>query len=73
MRRDSRNIEQVHEINKVIEGDVDPVEATGCQIQNDAVLLCYAETKDWRKCQKELEAFKQCMDQYVKSENINKS
>ena len=73
MRRDSRNIEQVHEINKAIEGDVDPVEATGCQIHNDAVLLCYAETKDWRKCQKELEAFKKCMDKHVKNENINKS
>lgn len=44
-----------------VEGEKDPVEATGCQRENDAVLLCYAETRDWRKCQKELELFKQCM------------
>ena len=49
------------------EGDLDPIEATGCQMENDAVLLCYAETKDWRKCQQELERFKRCMEVYTKN------
>lgn len=48
---------------------IDPVERTGCEKQNDAVLLCYAETKDWRKCKKELEAFKKCMEHYEKDKN----
>jgi hypothetical protein len=43
---------------------LDPIEETGCQLLNDAVLLCYAETKDWRKCRKEVEAFKRCMGAY---------
>ena len=43
---------------------IDPIEQTGCETQNEAVLLCYAETKDWRKCKKELEEFKKCMKQY---------
>jgi len=45
---------------------IDPVEETGCETQNDAVLLCYAGTKDWRKCKKELETFKKCMELYEK-------
>ena len=49
----------------------DPVEKTGCSNLNDAVLLCYAEMKDWRKCQKELEEFKKCMESYEKN-RINK-
>lgn len=44
----------------------DPIEETGCESANDAVLLCYAETKDWRRCKKEVEAFKSCMEQYKK-------
>ena len=43
---------------------IDPIIETGCDSQNDAVLLCFAETKDWRKCKKELEAFKACMNRY---------
>lgn len=50
---------------------VDPIEETGCEAENDVVLLCYAETKDWRKCKKEVEAFKLCMERY-KQKNINK-
>lgn len=46
------------------EGLIDPVVETGCELQNEAVLMCYAETKDWRKCKKELEAFKRCMELY---------
>ncbi len=39
----------------------DPVELSGCAAENDAVLLCYDATKDWRACRKELEAFKKCI------------
>lgn len=43
----------------------DPVEETGCQAQNDAVLLCFSETHDWRKCQPEIEAFRTCYQEYT--------
>lgn len=43
----------------------DPVEETGCQAQNDAVLLCFSETHDWRKCQPEIEAFRACYQEYT--------
>jgi cytochrome c oxidase assembly factor 4 len=46
---------------------IDAVERTGCEEENDAVLLCYAETKDWRKCKKELETFKKCIERYEKT------
>jgi cytochrome c oxidase assembly factor 4 len=42
-------------------GSSDAVEATGCANENDAVLLCYSETKDWRKCKEALAAFRECM------------
>lgn len=53
------------------QADKDPIEATGCEIQNNSVLLCYAETKDWRKCRKELEEFKLCMERF-EAERKNK-
>ena len=40
---------------------------TGCQALNEAVLLCFDEYKDWRKCQKEVMAFKTCFETYTKS------
>lgn len=33
---------------------------TGCAEENLALTLCHADTNDWRKCRKEMEAFKQC-------------
>lgn len=50
--------------------DLDPVLETGCQDLNDAVLLCYADKKDWRACKKELQAFKVCMDLYQRKQAI---
>ncbi len=44
----------------------DPVEATGCSEQNDALLLCFDKYKDWRKCQAELNAFRDCYTEYTK-------
>ncbi len=54
--------------------DEDPVERSGCAAENDALLLCYDATKDWRACRKELEAFKQCMkrdDQVEEKDQLN--
>lgn len=56
---------------------IDPVEATGCQVENETVLLCYAERKDWRKCRIEVEKFKLCMKYHLnikkeEEEEINK-
>lgn len=42
----------------------DPVESTGCQAENDALLLCYDRTKDWRACVKEMRAFRLCFERY---------
>lgn len=53
--------------------EIDPVERTGCEKQNEKVLLCYAETKDWRKCKKELEEFKKCMERYESNQIIKHS
>lgn len=43
----------------------DPVESTGCSAENEAVLLCFDRTKDWRMCKPELEAFRKCYEEYV--------
>jgi hypothetical protein len=42
----------------------DPVESTGCQAENDALLLCFDRTKDWRACVKEMRAFRLCFERY---------
>ena len=71
-----RNSDNESESSKVNDNYIDPIIETGCELQNDAVLLCYADTKDWRKCKKELEAFKACMKRYendnVTINSINK-
>lgn len=33
---------------------------TGCAAENEALLLCHYDTQDWRKCIKEMNAFKAC-------------
>ena len=40
------------------------LEETGCAELNDLVLLCYDKHKDWRKCQGEMRAFKECFQKY---------
>lgn len=37
---------------------------TGCETLNNNVLLCYSETRDWRLCKKQVEAFKECFERY---------
>ncbi|KAF9574139.1 hypothetical protein EC968_007391 [Mortierella alpina] len=36
------------------------IERTGCSVENEALQMCYAETHDWRACQKEMLAFRDC-------------
>lgn len=39
------------------------LEKSGCSQFHYALQDCYFEHKDWRKCQKEMEAFKKCVNQ----------
>lgn len=62
----------MNKISSQDEIDEDPIERTGCAHLNDTVLECWHENgKDWRKCQKELKAFKECLDQYYAKMNKN--
>jgi len=51
----------------------DPVErmlkATGCIQLHYKVQECIAETKDWRKCQKEVHEFRTCMSKHQKAKD----
>ncbi|CAG8561787.1 11654_t:CDS:2 [Rhizophagus irregularis] len=33
---------------------------TGCAKENEELQICFADKKDWRLCQKELNNFKEC-------------
>ncbi|KAJ2454769.1 hypothetical protein EV183_001353 [Coemansia sp. RSA 2336] len=37
------------------------IRRTGCFKENEDVLICHADTNDWRKCLRQLAAFKECM------------
>ncbi|KAJ2371191.1 hypothetical protein IW150_004707 [Coemansia sp. RSA 2607] len=39
------------------------IKKTGCFKENEALLICHADTNDWRKCLAEMNAFRQCMKQ----------
>lgn len=39
---------------------------TGCAKENLALQLCQADSRDWRKCAKEMQAFRKC---WQKNEN----
>lgn len=57
-------------VSAVADNQDDPVdrmiERTGCATQHAAVQFCFADTRDWRKCQKEVGELKLCMDRYQK-------
>ncbi|KAG0250472.1 hypothetical protein BG011_008329 [Mortierella polycephala] len=36
------------------------IERTGCAAENEALQMCYAEKHDWRACQTEMTAFREC-------------
>lgn len=37
------------------------IKQTGCFEENERVLICHADTGDWRKCAEELKAFRDCI------------
>ncbi|KAJ2706283.1 hypothetical protein H4R19_005027 [Coemansia spiralis] len=40
------------------------IRRTGCFAENERVLICHADTGDWRKCADELAAFRSCMQRH---------
>lgn len=36
------------------------IEKTGCSQENEDLQLCFFDTKDWRKCKEEMQAFRDC-------------
>jgi cytochrome c oxidase assembly factor 4 len=36
------------------------IEKTGCFQENEDLQLCFYDTKDWRQCKKEMQAFRNC-------------
>ncbi|KAM9321462.1 cytochrome c oxidase assembly factor 4 homolog, mitochondrial [Gastrophryne carolinensis] len=62
---------QPHDRTRKAEQDEeDPVERmigrTGCTPFHYAVMDCMAEHQDWRKCQPQVQSFKDCMQDYQK-------
>lgn len=57
-------------MNKDSNEEEDPynarIEKTGCFQENERVLICYYENKDWRKCKEEMQAFRDC---FIKNKN----
>ncbi|KAJ2439307.1 Cytochrome oxidase assembly factor 4 [Coemansia sp. RSA 2424] len=39
------------------------IRKTGCFAENERLLICHADTNDWRQCARELAAFRKCMSQ----------
>lgn len=37
---------------------------TGCAAENEAVLLCHADRRDWTKCRDEVKALRECFERY---------
>ncbi|ORY97349.1 hypothetical protein BCR43DRAFT_413689, partial [Syncephalastrum racemosum] len=36
------------------------IEKTGCAQENEDLLICYADKKDWRLCAAEMQKFRKC-------------
>lgn len=36
------------------------IQKTGCQEENDNLLICYHDKRDWRQCSAEMQAFRNC-------------
>lgn len=55
-----------HNRQKPVDDDDDPVEKmlkkTGCLELHYAVQECVADTKDWRKCQSQVQEFRKCVE-----------
>lgn len=48
------------------------IQRTGCSDENEDLQMCYARTKDWRLCKKEMDAFKSCFQHYEMSKKNKK-
>ncbi|XP_063813038.1 cytochrome c oxidase assembly factor 4 homolog, mitochondrial [Pseudophryne corroboree] len=61
---------QAHDRSRKAEDEEDPVDAmigrTGCTAHHYAVQECMVEHQDWRKCQDQVQRFKDCMQDYQK-------
>lgn len=42
------------------------IEKTGCYKENEILQLCFYDTRDWRKCKDEMQAFRDC---FTKNKN----
>ena len=40
---------------------------TGCAAENEAVLLCYADTRDWRRCADAVRTFRACFERHQRN------
>lgn len=49
------------------------IEKSGCSKYHYALQDCYAETRDWRKCKKEMQDFQACTEAQRKLKNRTKS
>lgn len=62
MSTDTTNLPK--EDNRIEEEEDDPynarIEKTGCFQENEDLQLCFFDTKDWRKCKEEMQAFRDC-------------
>ncbi|XP_032637024.1 cytochrome c oxidase assembly factor 4 homolog, mitochondrial [Chelonoidis abingdonii] len=61
---------QGHNWSQKSEDEEDPLDQmilrTGCATFHYAVQECMAEHQDWRKCQQQVQAFKDCMKEHQK-------
>ncbi len=46
---------------------------TGCAKENEELQLCFADKKDWRLCQKELNKFKECWKIYQHDKKLQEN
>ena len=47
------------------------ISKTGCFAENEALQLCHADTGDWRKCIKEMQAFRECWAKHANDQRTS--
>ncbi|KAJ2778974.1 hypothetical protein H4R18_004278 [Coemansia javaensis] len=47
------------------------IRRTGCFAENERVLICHADTGDWRRCADEVAAFRRCMELFARSQSAD--
>jgi len=63
----SINSEEVNEDDDIVEK---MIRKTGCLQYHYNVQNCMSEQQDWRKCQPTVKAFRQCMEEYEKTQRL---